>query len=185
MSEPAAPRADEAAAVAALVASHREFLAFLERRLGDRDLAEDLLQAAFVKSLERVGTLRAQESLRAWFYRMLRNAVVDHHRRTTTARGALERVAALRDEGWRDPDVDAAVCQCVARLAETLPPAYARAIRRLELDEVPVKEFAAEEGITRNNAAVRAFRAREALRRQVARACGTCAEHGCLDCACK
>ena len=36
-----------------------------------------------------------------------------------------------------------------------------------------------------NNAAVRVFRAREALRKQVARACGACATHGCVDCTCK
>jgi RNA polymerase sigma-70 factor (ECF subfamily) len=28
-------------------------------------------------------------------------------------------------------------------------------------------------------------RARKALRQQVEKACGTCAEHGCLDCHCK
>ena len=27
--------------------------------------------------------------------------------------------------------------------------------------------------------------AREALRKQVTRACGTCADHGCLDCTCE
>ena len=48
-----------------------------------------------------------------------------------------------------------------------------------------VKDYAAEAGITSNNAAVRVFRAREALRKQVARSCGTCADHGCLDCTCE
>ena len=50
-------------------------------------------------------------------------------------------------------------------------------------EPVPVT-VTAEAGLTANNAGVRVFRAREALRRQVARACGTCAEHGCLDCTC-
>jgi hypothetical protein len=36
-----------------LVESHRQFLGFLERRLGDRALAEDLLQDAFVKRWRR------------------------------------------------------------------------------------------------------------------------------------
>jgi RNA polymerase sigma-70 factor (ECF subfamily) len=31
-----------------LVDNHRQFLGFLERRLGDRALAEDILQDAFV-----------------------------------------------------------------------------------------------------------------------------------------
>ena len=44
---------------------------------------------------------------------------------------------------------------------------------------------ATEAGISSSNAGVRVFRARQALRKQVARACGTCAEHGCLDCHCQ
>ncbi|HYI10028.1 MAG TPA: sigma factor, partial [Thermoanaerobaculia bacterium] len=45
-----------------LVGSHRQFLAFLERRLGDRALAEDILQDAFVKSLEKAESVRDDES---------------------------------------------------------------------------------------------------------------------------
>lgn len=39
-------------------------------------------------------------------------------------------------------------------------------------------------GISASNAGVRIFRTREALRQQIARSCGTCAEHGYLDCTC-
>ena len=170
--------------LAALVGSHREFLAFLEARLRDRALAEDVLQEAFVKGLERGGALREAESAKAWFYRVLRNAVVDHHRKRQRTDRVLERLAGDLEEGREDPDVDAAVCRCVGRLATTLKPEYADALRRIELDGVAVKDFAAEQGITPGNASVRVFRAREALRKQVARACGTCAEHGCLDCSC-
>jgi hypothetical protein len=47
-----------------------------------------------------------------------------------------------------------------------------------------VKAFAEAVAITPNNASVRLFRGREALREQLRSACGTCAEHGCLDCTC-
>ncbi|HEY5282379.1 MAG TPA: sigma factor-like helix-turn-helix DNA-binding protein [Polyangia bacterium] len=76
------------------------------------------------------------------------------------------------------------VCQCVAQLADTLKPEYADALRRIEVDGIAVKDYADTLGISASNAGVRIFRAREALRRQVARACGTCADHGCLDCTC-
>jgi len=54
----------------------------------------------------------------------------------------------------------------------------------VEIDGISMQELAAEAGITKGNAAVRVFRAREALRRQVAVSCGTCAEHGCISCTC-
>jgi RNA polymerase sigma-70 factor (ECF subfamily) len=53
------------------------------------------------------------------------------------------------------------------------------------MDEISVRDYAAEEQMTANAAAVRLFRAREALRRRVVQSCGTCANHGCLDCRCK
>ena len=179
--------ADPTAAMAAqLVESHRRFLAFVERRIGDRALAEDLLQDAFVRTLERGGDLRDEGSAVAWFYRLLRNAVVDHHRRAGTRARSLAALAReLQDTSEPPPELRGAICACVAELAATLKPEYAAAIRRVEVDEVPLQEFAAEAGITANNAAVRLFRAREALRKQVRAACGTCAEHGCVECSCR
>ena len=176
---------DTPTAVARLVANHREFLGFLQSRVGSRALAEDLLQEAFVRGIGKLESLRDEESAVAWFYRILRNAVIDHHRRLEVTDRRLAAFAAELD-GTAEPgaEVRSAVCQCVARLADNLKPEYAEALRRIEVDGLAVKDYAAEAGITSNNAAVRVFRAREALRKQVVRSCGTCAEHGCLDCTC-
>src|SRR5438067_4454856 len=45
-----------------LVENHRRFLAFLERRVGSRVEAEDILQDAFVRSLDRADTVRDPEA---------------------------------------------------------------------------------------------------------------------------
>lgn len=173
------------AVLLSLVENHRELLGFLERRVGRRDLAEDILQDAFARGIDKVHTLENDESAAAWFYRSLRNAVVDRHRRRKAEERALAAFAAeLEEHEEPDASVEADVCKCVARLAGTLKPEYAEALRRIEVDGVPVKAFAEERGISSSNAAVRVFRAREALRKQVIVSCGTCAEHGCLDCTC-
>jgi RNA polymerase sigma-70 factor (ECF subfamily) len=170
-----------------LVANHRRFLAFLERRVGSRSDAEDLLQDAFVKGLARGHQLRDAESAVPWFYRVLRNALADWYRR----RGAEDRARAEwggRQEAAaepRDDELFREVCGCVLRLAGTLRPEYADAVRRVDVDGLAVKEYAAAVGITPGNAAVRLHRAREALRERVIQSCGTCAEHGCRDCACR
>ncbi len=172
--------------VVTLVTNHREFLGFLQKRVGDRALAEDILQEAFVRGLHKLETLEKEESATAWFYRILRNAVIDHHRRRASADRKLEAFAReLEAHVAPEGDVQGAVCRCVSELAGTLKPEYAEALRRVEIDGVAVKDYADEAGITSNNAAVRVFRAREALRKQVTRSCGTCAEHGCLDCTCE
>jgi RNA polymerase sigma-70 factor (ECF subfamily) len=167
-----------------LVANHRQFLAFLERRVGDRALAEDILQDAFVRGMSKLDTLRADESAIAWFYRLLRNAVVDHHRRSGASRRQLAELEA--ELATLDPrgEVHGAICTCVRELAATLPPAYADALQQVEIGGMPVKDYAARIGVSPSNAGVRLFRARKALLERVERCCGSCAEHGCLDCSC-
>jgi len=170
-----------------LVANHRDFLRFVERRVGDRATAEEIVQDAFVRSLDRGDEIR--ESVVGWFYRVLRNAVIDRQRRQAVANRRLDQFAAELDSnpgGGEElaGEMAGIACQCVAQLADTLKPEYADALRRIEVDGVAVKDYADTLGISASNAGVRIFRAREALRRQVARSCGTCADHGCLDCTC-
>ena len=169
-----------------LVANHRRFLAFLERRVGSREIAEDILQDTFVRGLSRADQLRDEESVVAWFYRSLRNALVDHWRKAGAERRVFDDAAELTEA--HEPAVDAelmeTVCACATALLDTIKPEYAEALRQVDLADVSVKTFAANRGMTANNASVRLFRAREALRRQVERTCGTCATHGCLDCSC-
>jgi RNA polymerase sigma-70 factor (ECF subfamily) len=169
----------------ALVENHREFLRYLEGRLGNRALAEDILQEAFARGLEKLETLREGEAAVPWFYRTLRNATIDYYRRTKSADRALAQFAEEVETSEEAPEtIRDEACRCVLRLAETLKPEYADALRRIEIDGLSVSSFADEAGISKNNAAVRVFRAREALRRQVAVSCGTCAEHGCISCTC-
>lgn len=171
-----------------LVENHRRFLAFLERRVHSRDVAEDLLQDAFVKGLAKAPPLEGAGSIVGWFYQVLRNALVDHYRRTDARARALDR---LQDEPasatW--PAVDEAlyeaVCECVQTLVPTLKPGYADAIARMDLEGQPVQAYAADRGITPNNAAVRLHRAHKALAQRVRESCRTCADHGCRDCTCQ
>lgn len=178
-SEPPSP-----GVIQVLVDNHRAFLAFLERRVGSRAVAEDILQEAFVRGLGKLDDLRDEESAVAWFYRLLRNAVIDHHRRQASRSRTAEAFAAELATEPREGALEAEVCRCVAQVAATLKPEYADAIQRIDVEGMPVKAYAELVGISANNAAVRAFRAREALRKQVTRSCGTCADHGCLDCTC-
>lgn len=181
MSEASSPPPEEP--LTRLVAHRHEFLGFLERRLGSRALAEDLLQEAFSRSLTSLTQLQQEESAVAWFYRVLRNAVTDYQRRSGTARRSLE-LFSQELRGSISTETEAAVCQCVNGLAKSLKPEYADALQAVEVDGVPVKDFARAQGITSNNAAVRVFRAREALKVQLKRCCGSCADNGCQDCTC-
>ena len=172
-------------AIAQLVKGHREFLAFLERRVESRAVAEDILQAAFTRGLERGSDVK-DEKVVAWFYRVLRNAVIDHYRqRSTTARAMEAWGREFPDVQEPEAELRQEICRCVSGLLETLKPEYREALRIVDLEEGKLKDLAQQSGITAENAAVRVHRARAALRRRIEQACGTCSVHGCLDCSCE
>src|SRR5690348_14340111 len=119
-----------------LLELRRRFLAFLERRVEDRAIAEDILQSAYVRALESKGRLRATESAVAWFYRILRNAVIDHYRRRTTESTALDRWGReLENATAPEPQLEQTACQCIAGALDGMTPAYADFLREVDLKE--------------------------------------------------
>lgn len=173
-------------AVSVLLENHRAFLSFLERRVGDRALAEDILQDAFVKVIARPDQAPPDEAVVPWFYRNLRNAAIDRFRRAGASSRALE--AFAREIGSAEAphgDLEAEMCACIGRLTSTLKAEYTDALMAIDVHGQPVKSYADERGLTPGNAGVRVFRAREALKKRVRECCGLCAEHGCNDCTCR
>ena len=178
--------AEPEAPIAALLENHRAFLRYLERRIGDRALAEDILQDAFAKIVSRPDQAPDDEAIVPWFYRTLRNAAIDQFRRRGAANRAYEAFAReLETSDTPSEEMEAEICGCVARLATTLKPEYAEALTAIEIGGTPVKDFAEQKGLSSSNAAVRVFRARAALRKRVTESCGVCAEHGCANCTCQ
>ena len=139
-----------------------------------------------VIALEKGGEIRDGESAVAWFYRLLRNALADHWRKRAADRRAIERRARETKEtaDAPDPALEGAVCKCVNGLVPLLKPDFAVLIGKVDLGGEEVASAGRDLGLSAGNARVRLHRARAALRKELARACGTCADHGCMDCSC-
>ena len=169
-----------------LLQQRDKFLSFLQRRVESREVAEDILQAAFLRGIEKGGELRDEESAVAWFYRLLRNAVIDHYRsKAASVRASEGWVRELETETRPDAMIHDVACGCVKEVLVELKPEYRQAIEVVDLEDRSLRELAERTGIAENNAGVRVHRAREALRKAVKTTCGACAEHGCVDCRCK
>jgi RNA polymerase sigma-70 factor (ECF subfamily) len=169
-----------------VVAHYAELLRFVERRVGRRDLAEDIVQETLAANLEKLGALRDPDARLGWLYQTLRNAATDHHRRAKLTDRVHERVALESEKVEPDPEgILANPCSCPTRVARELKPEYADALRSMELEGASLQSYAEKRGISSGNAGVRAFRAREALRRELAFLCGTSAAHGCTSCTCE
>jgi RNA polymerase sigma factor (sigma-70 family) len=170
MSKPAS-----ATDITAKLLAHRDvFKAFLAARVGNAADAEDLLQNGLVKALSRADEVKDGEKAVAWFYKILRNVIIDHIRSRTAA--------AKRDDQWaadsatlaEDVEAERQICACFDRLLPTLKPTHAELIRRVELRGEPVAQAAAALGMTANNASVTLHRARGELRTKLMTFCGDC-----------
>jgi RNA polymerase sigma-70 factor (ECF subfamily) len=166
---------------------HRaEFLGYLRKHGATVQQAEDLFQSSLVRGLEPWTAPPSVDALVPWFYRVLRNALIDQTRRSAAAGRALDRYAnQLLDEEL--PAEPRRVCMCTHTVLASLKPEYAQLIRAVDLDGAPIEHAAQNAGITPNNAYVRLHRARKALRDRLEAMCGTCATGGgqCSDCYCQ
>ncbi len=171
--------------IQALLDGKDRFLTFLEHRVGSRETAQDILQRAYLTGLEREQTLRDPERVVAWFYRLLRNAVVDHYRHVGAERRALERFGfeqASRDRVELKPERQ--ICACITDLLPAVRAEYADLIREIELEGQEIATVASQRKITAHNARVRLHRARRALRKALLETCGVCTDPS-LDCSCQ
>jgi len=168
-----------------LIDSRDELLAFIRARVTDPDLAEDILQSSLLKAVRSAPAHDREDRLVPWFYRILRNAIIDSYR----ARGATDREVPLEpelaDEIEEESDVYRAACECVLSLIPGLKPEYGHLIEALDIQQRPTETVAAELGITPTNLKVRRHRARQALRRSLEQTCRICAVHHCIDCTCE
>ena len=160
------------------------FRGFAQRRLGDPELAADVVQDALLKALRAGEELRDTENLVAWFYRVLRNAITDLHRKKATQAKALERFA-IELENSPDAQLHNVICGCIKRVLPTLKPEYAEVVQRIDFDEQSTAEVAASLDLTPGNLKVRLHRARQQLKERLIETCQLCATHGCLDCTCE
>jgi RNA polymerase sigma-70 factor (ECF subfamily) len=169
-----------------LLTQRKLFLAFVRRRVSDATIAEDILQTCYLRAFEHKGEFEQDESAISWFYRLLRNAVIDRYRRTKSQEKALEALSRELDTSAQpSSELHNEICTCLHGIIKDLKPEYSEALRAVDLGEQRVQDFAREHNLSASNAGVRVHRARAALRKQLLRTCASCAEHGCLNCTCK
>ncbi|HTL98943.1 MAG TPA: RNA polymerase sigma factor [Holophagaceae bacterium] len=175
-------RSLDAEGIHLLLHEEGRFLAFLRNRLGNPDLAQDILQAAYLKSLEKGSQVHSEDNIVAWFYTLLRHAIADHFRsgqRQTQNSEALELLQAPEDPDLRNSSED-----CVRVAMRSLRPDDAQLIEWADLNGVEVSEISARMATSPQIISQRLFRARHALRARLQELCQSCTATKCLYCKC-
>lgn len=110
---------DKASFVEAFERWHRPLLGYLRRLTSDPDTAADLLQETFLALARASAELRPDTSVKAWLFRVARNAWISHLRRTRVALSEYdEEVSAPSPAGTLDPAEHLYAVQETHRLVE-------------------------------------------------------------------
>jgi RNA polymerase sigma-70 factor (ECF subfamily) len=112
---------------------------FIRARVRDHSAAEDILQEVFVKIHRKLATLQAGERIEAWVWRITRNSLADHFRRTRPTEPLPADLVGTAPESESDlPDLT----PCVRRFVGELPPTYREALVLTEWNGLTQKDLA-------------------------------------------
>jgi RNA polymerase sigma-70 factor (ECF subfamily) len=141
---------------------HAPILNYLHRMVGDRALAEDLTQDAFVKAYRALPNTRPDLAFKAWLYRIATNTAISHLRRRKLVRWVPFLAGQDHSTGesiersvGRKHDVEQALAQ--------LPQHYAAVLLLRHYQGLSLAETAQALDITENAAKLRLFRARKSF----------------------
>lgn len=141
--------------------------AFVHARVSNPADVEDLMQEILIKTHIKLGTLKTQDSLRAWLYQVANHSIVDFYRRDKSKRPINP------DDLWYatiDDDPLPDLTQCIEPFIDALPVEFADLLRAIDLEGKSQKEQAETLGVSYSTLKSRVQSGRKQLR-QVFEAC--------------
>ncbi len=165
-------RGDRLACTCLLKRYAPRLLRLAQQMVGDADEAEDVLQEAFISACGHIGDFSGHSSLGTWLHRIVVNTALMHLRRSSSQNAPLSQDMPLPTTKPADlPEMAAMNAELSAAIdaaLSTLPPTLRTAFVLVELDGMPMREAAEALGISLSAVKVRVYRARHALRAQLA-----------------
>lgn len=131
--------------------------------LRDRADAEDAVQQAAMRGLERLGTFDTGRSFKGWWFAILRHCCIDMLRHAKAARTVAldENQAAIRDES------DSSRWEILAEAVKQLSPEHRETLSLRYFGGLSYREIAAALEIPEGTVMSRLYCARQALARQI------------------
>ena len=141
---------------------------FFRRRVRDDQLAEDLLQETFARVHNGLASLREQERLAAWVYRIAHNTLRDYFRTGFVSKEMLAPdgvgADAMPEEHTPDENYNEEIAAGLGCMVQQLPPRYREAIELAELQGLTQAEVGARLGLSLSGAKSRVQRGRDKLK---------------------
>jgi len=145
-----------------------ELRGYLIHRVGDPNLADDLVQDVFLKAMRYGQGFCVLDNPRAWLFQVARNTLVDKLR---LHKNAVPLPDDLIEEIHEIAPVDA-LTECLLHILAELPVEDSDILMQCDLNGVRQQVYANTHGLTLSAAKSRLLRARQRMRYDLIRKCG-------------
>lgn len=145
----------------------RELKGFLISQLHDSQQADDLLQETFIKAIAEGSRFCDLDNARAWLFRVTRNQLIDHYRRSKVTVEVPDYLPSIALENAPVANL----AQCLPRAIGELSAEDGEAIQLCDLDGMSQQDLADRLGISLPGAKSRLQRARRRLKQHLSEAC--------------
>lgn len=139
---------------------HDELFNFIQKRIRNKEITNDILQDVFVKIHTKINSLKEEDKLKSWVYQITRNSVLDHFRKSKQ----IDSIEKDFPEEIESQTFNNELTKCLIPFVKQLSPDFEEAIRKTDLGKLSQKEFAEEIGISYSGAKSRVQRARQELK---------------------
>ena len=159
---------DKAAFAQIYRSQHRRVYALCVRLLGDRQLAEELTQDAFIKAWQQLHSFRGEAKFSTWLHRVTANAVISYQRKHSPWLRWLKKGSGddeipespMHESPGEARDLEAAIAKLPVRARQVFV--------LMDIEGYSHDETAALLGIAEGTSKAQLFRARELLRAMLA-----------------
>jgi RNA polymerase sigma-70 factor, ECF subfamily len=150
-------------------------LRYLQRSVGDRATAEDLLQETLLRATRGLEAFQERASLKTWIYSIATRVAADYLRHPDRRVRIVDIVdadePASREESADERLIVNEMNACVRDVIDSLPADYRSALAMHTLEEMTAAEVAENSGCTVATAKIRIHRGRNRLRDALQRSC--------------
>ncbi len=143
--------------------------AFIRKQVSNTEDSRDILQDVFIKIHSRIDSLKNENRLAPWIYRITRNMIVDHYRRRRPTEELPDSILAETQEV--EETAEAHIASGLRSMIEGLPDIYRDALLLTEIEGMKQHEMAEKLGLSVSGAKSRVQRGRMILRQALLDCC--------------
>ena len=146
---------------------HQKLHSFVQSRVNDKSVADDILQEVFIRIHSRLSTLKDNNRFQSWVYQITRNAIIDYYR---TQKRTVQLSESLSMPETND-EVRKRIASWFLPMIERLPDHYCQALILSEINGLTQKEVALKQGLSLSGAKSRIQRGRAMVKKMLLDCC--------------